>query len=143
VPFEFAPQRAIRNAARYGCAEKSDRALNLRVEVKSKNGTVIVIEDDGVGVQTKQSEQGSGQGLALHSAMLAVVGGTLAVEPRAEGGTRVTMRQKDDNGQDRIKRTLGHGFVCSIRCCPLFSLRVRGVVGVCVFGGVRPSSLRY
>jgi len=29
------------------------------------------------------------QGLALHSAMLAVVGGTLAVEPRAEGGTRV------------------------------------------------------
>ncbi len=32
---------------------------------------------------------GAGEGLALHSAMLAIVGGTLLAEPAGEHGTRV------------------------------------------------------
>jgi nitrate/nitrite-specific signal transduction histidine kinase len=56
----------------------------------------IVIEDDGIGLhKTNLAEQESGQGLALHSAMLAVVGGTLAVEARAEGGTRVKIKTEE------------------------------------------------
>jgi signal transduction histidine kinase len=97
----YAAREAIRNAARHGRGDQSTRALNLRIGVKRQTSEVskssevsIVIEDDGVGLhKTKLAEQGSGQGLALHSAMLAVVGGTLAVEPRAEGGTRVEIRQ--------------------------------------------------
>ncbi len=87
----YAAREAIRNAARHGRGEDATRALNLRIAVRAQTSEIsIVIEDDGVGLhKTELMEEASGQGLALHSAMLAVVGGTLAVEARAEGGTRV------------------------------------------------------
>jgi signal transduction histidine kinase len=93
----YAAREAIRNAARHGRGEDAARALNLWIAVHAQTSEVsIVIEDDGAGLhKTDLAEQASGQGLALHSAMLAVVGGTLAVEARAEGGTRVTIRQFD------------------------------------------------
>jgi signal transduction histidine kinase len=57
------------------------RPLHLRVEVAWRDGLEILIEDDGVGFGTAgPSTADSGQGLALHSTMMAVVGGTLAVE---------------------------------------------------------------
>lgn len=88
----YAAREAIRNAARYGRGDTAGRALNLWIAVQPTRPVSIVIADDGIGLhKTKLIEQGSGQGLALHSAMLAVVGGTLAVEPRAEGGTRVVL----------------------------------------------------
>jgi signal transduction histidine kinase len=88
----FAVREAIRNAARYGRDGDSARPLHLYLAVLWRDGLKILIEDDGVGLhKTESAAQGSGQGLALHSAMLAVVGGTLAVEPLAGGGTRVTL----------------------------------------------------
>ncbi len=88
----YAAREAIRNAARYGRGANSARSLNLRVQARWSDRLMILIEDDGVGLQSaERSEQGSGQGLVLHSAMLAVIGGTLAVEPMADGGTRVTL----------------------------------------------------
>jgi signal transduction histidine kinase len=52
----------------------------------------IVIEDDGVGLETTgQSQRGNGHGLALHSTMLAVVGGMLAVESKPGAFTRVAL----------------------------------------------------
>ncbi|MCI0477477.1 MAG: ATP-binding protein, partial [Anaerolineales bacterium] len=88
----YAAREVIRNAARYGRGDTAERALNLWIAVRSTCPVSIVIEDDGIGLhKTKLIEQGSGQGLALHSAMLAVVGGTLAIESRAEGGTRVVL----------------------------------------------------
>ena len=99
----YAAREAIRNAARHGRGGDATRALNLRIAVRktskvSQTSEVsLVIEDDGVGLhKTELTEQGSGQGLALHSAMLAVVGGTLAVEARAERGTRVVVRMTTD-----------------------------------------------
>lgn len=85
----YATREAIRNAAQHARAEKSDRALNLRIEIT--RGLCIIIEDDGVGVQANPLAQKNGHGLALHSTMLAVVGGTLSLERRPSGGTRVTI----------------------------------------------------
>jgi len=94
----YAAREAIRNAARHGRGDDATRALNPRIAGQMQTSEVsIVIEDDGAGLhKTRLAGQGSGQGLALHIAMLAVVGGTLAVEPRAEGGTRVEIRMRDE-----------------------------------------------
>jgi hypothetical protein len=94
--FFFAAREAIRNAARYGRDASRNRALNLRVAIETRGAFQIAIEDDGIGLHTQrvnsETLQGAGQGLALHSAMLAVIGGALAVTARAEGGTRVTIK---------------------------------------------------
>ena len=87
-----ATREAIRNAARYGRGGDAKRVLRLQVQIVWARGLQIVIDDDGVGLRKANlSEQGSGHGLALHSAMLAVMGGTLSVEPRAIEGTRVSI----------------------------------------------------
>ena len=52
----------------------------------------IVIEDNGVGLDSTQHlPGGSGNGLALHSTMMAVVGGRLATESIPHEYTRVTL----------------------------------------------------
>ena len=86
----FAACEAIRNAARHG--RDGDRALHLRVAIQTRASLQIIVEDDGVGPQNARlGEQGSGQGLAMHSVMLAVIGATLSVEAVASRGTRVTI----------------------------------------------------
>ncbi len=87
----YAARESVRNAARYGRGGEAGRALNLRIEAGYSDGLKIMIEDDGVGLQTHPTQPGTGHGLALHSAMLAVVGGRLSVERVAGGGTRVTL----------------------------------------------------
>jgi signal transduction histidine kinase len=90
----YAAREAIRNAARHGRDEGPDRPLNLRLMVSWHNGLEIAIEDDGVGMASRSGESG-GHGLALHSTMMAVVGGTLAVESTPGAYTRVTLRLPD------------------------------------------------
>lgn len=88
----FAARESIRNAARYGRNGNSARALHLVVSVDCHNGLEITIEDDGVGFgATSVASEGSGQGLALHSTMMAVIGGTLTVESVPAAYTRVTL----------------------------------------------------
>jgi len=83
----FATRETMRNAARHS------RAKNLQVHIAQENGLTIQVEDDGIGASGGAfiAQRGAGQGLALHSAMMAVIGGTLAVEPREGSGTRVTI----------------------------------------------------
>jgi len=45
-----------------------------------------------VGPTPGRGDEGRGHGLALHGAMLAVIGGTLRVEGEAGRGLRVTLR---------------------------------------------------
>jgi signal transduction histidine kinase len=53
-------------------------------------GLEILIEDDGVGLEAQDGlDEGRGQGLALHSTMMAVIGGSLALESLADVYTRV------------------------------------------------------
>jgi signal transduction histidine kinase len=87
----FAAREAIRNAARHG---RSDPAhpLILTIEIIWRDGLLITIADDGVGFAGSRPANtgGAGQGLALHSTMMAVVGGVLTTERIGER-TAVTL----------------------------------------------------
>jgi signal transduction histidine kinase len=88
----YAAREAIRNAARYGRGKQTNRALHLTIAATYQNGLVLSIEDDGVGIGNPSAPpQRSGQGLALHSTMMAVIGGTLTVESTAGCYTRVVL----------------------------------------------------
>jgi signal transduction histidine kinase len=62
----------------------------LDISICWRNGLEITIEDNGVGLAAPSSG-GNGQGLALHSTMLAVVGGSLSVESELGRYTRVLL----------------------------------------------------
>jgi signal transduction histidine kinase len=88
----YAAREAVRNAARYGRDGDPARLLHLRVTARAKHGLELTVEDDGVGMAASRPDGvGSGQGLALHSTMMAVVGGSLATESVTGKYTRVTL----------------------------------------------------
>ena len=87
-----AAREALRNAARHGRGGSLARPLHLRVAMAWRDGLELAIEDDGVGLNgASPSGAGSGQGLALHSTMLAIIGCTLTAETAPAGGTRVVL----------------------------------------------------
>lgn len=73
-----AAREAIRNAAKHGRGKDSPRALQLAVCARYKDGLVVEIWDDGVGLTS--AANGGGQGLQLHSTLMAVIGGALTLE---------------------------------------------------------------
>jgi signal transduction histidine kinase len=88
----YAAREAVRNAARYGRDDDPMRPLHLSVSASTKDGLELTVEDDGVGMSASTRDNGgSGQGLALHSTMMAVVGGSLATESVPGKYTRVTL----------------------------------------------------
>lgn len=88
----YAAREAMRNTARYGRDPASPNPFCLAVTVSGRNGLEIRVEDNGIGLSAPApSQNGAGQGLALHSAMLAVVGGSLAVDSRPGAYTRVSL----------------------------------------------------
>jgi signal transduction histidine kinase len=86
----YAAREVIRNAAKHGRSNLF-APLHLKLIFTAQDNLELVIEDDGVGLATGTGAGGSGQGLALHSTMLAVVGGTLAVESASGAYTRVIL----------------------------------------------------
>ncbi|MDQ3816019.1 MAG: hypothetical protein M3347_19090 [Armatimonadota bacterium] len=93
----YAAREAMRNAARYGRHGEADRPLHLRIALLWRDGLEIVIEDDGVGLEASGSSAGgSGHGLALHSTMMAVVGGQLSTESAPGQFTRVVLTLPQD-----------------------------------------------
>lgn len=103
----FASREAVRNAARHGRREGAGAQLRLSIGLKYQNGLVMTIEDNGAGFAIGEegnlgpsslthepaasSDGGSGHGLALHSTMMAVIGGVLSVESARGQYTRVTL----------------------------------------------------
>jgi signal transduction histidine kinase len=87
----FAAREAVRNAARHA---RGDSPLHLKFSVSGRPGFRVIIEDDGVGMGPTQAHaiEGSGQGLALHTTLMAVVGGTLGIETQPGSFTRVTLQ---------------------------------------------------
>lgn len=93
-----AAREALRNAARHA-RRGSDGPLRVQIglSVPRPGGLALTIEDDGAGwsvgagVDGPGPTSGTGQGLALHATMLAVVGGTLTVESEAGAFTRVQL----------------------------------------------------
>jgi signal transduction histidine kinase len=87
-----ATREAVRNAAQHGRHSESDHPINLHIGIGWVNGLVIRIQDDGIGFDpTIKNGEKSGQGLALHSTLMAVVGGSLAIDSMA-GKTQVILK---------------------------------------------------
>lgn len=96
----YAVREAMRNAARHGRSDNPQRSLTLNLSIAQQNGLHIQVQDNGVGlppVPDTQAAHGvahplhSGNGLAMHSTLLAIVGGELAVTSAADGGVCVTI----------------------------------------------------
>ncbi|MBE2223094.1 MAG: hypothetical protein IAF02_16245, partial [Anaerolineae bacterium] len=84
----YAAREVVRNAAKYGRAG-NNKPFTLCIDANWHDGLHLQIEDNGVGLDTVTDEKGSGQGLALHSTMMAVVGGTLETDSVRNQYTRV------------------------------------------------------
>ncbi len=92
----YAVREAVRNAAKYGRPEGDSTApLHLTIQVACEDGLWLVVEDDGVGINSDAPGGYSGQGLGLHSTMMAVVGGELTLESEPGVYTRVTLRMPE------------------------------------------------
>ncbi len=86
----YAAREVVRNAARHARPTGSNLPLRLEARLDWNEGLEIVIQDNGVGLDNASVAQaGSGQGLALHSTLLAVIGGSLSVESEPGAYTRV------------------------------------------------------
>ncbi|MFT7587740.1 MAG: signal transduction histidine kinase, partial [Cellvibrionaceae bacterium] len=94
----YAAREALRNAAKHGHGYDNKRPLNIQISGRldaDGQGLQLVIQDDGVGlVQTvpEPNRNGAGQGLTLHSTMLAVMGGQLRVDNNPAGGVQVVIQ---------------------------------------------------
>ncbi len=86
----YAAREVVRNAAKHGRGGVAERPLNLAITMQSQEQLTITINDDGVGLGNSETA-GSGQGLALHSTMMAVIGGTVIVDTAAHQFTRVVL----------------------------------------------------
>jgi len=88
----FAAREAMRNSARHGRA--GDMLPTLKIAVNQRAlGWEIVIEDDcPTNPEIQRKVPSSGQGLALHSTLMAVIGGELSFEQVPGEFTRVVLR---------------------------------------------------
>jgi hypothetical protein len=97
---------AIRNASRHARGRDLHRRLTLHIAIAADDrGVSVTVADDGVGPRTAGSERAAGEsgapeglatstrsGLLTHSALLTLIGGSLAVQPGVVGGTTVALR---------------------------------------------------
>jgi signal transduction histidine kinase len=97
----FAAREAIRNAARHARPDGSSAPLRLCIAMThQQEGLEIKIEDNGVGFNSlATSSSGSGAGLALHSSLLAIIGGALEVDSTAGEFTCVRIHLANSLGQ--------------------------------------------
>jgi signal transduction histidine kinase len=86
----YAVREVVRNAAKHARGGKGERPLSLTINMQHTDQLSITITDDGVGLGNSEVF-GSGQGLALHSTMMAVIGGEVVVDTVAHQFTRVTL----------------------------------------------------
>ncbi|MFN2195911.1 MAG: sensor histidine kinase [Anaerolineales bacterium] len=90
--FFFAAREAMRNAARHGRTLGDPRGLRLKVSMYWENGLTVSIEDNGKGMPPAGAYSGEGgQGLSLHSTMMAVINGSLQLESSPGEFTRVIL----------------------------------------------------
>lgn len=81
-------REAVRNAARH--ARTPGRPLTLTIAAtRQARQLLVTVADDGGGPLRR--DNGSGQGLALHSTLLSLIGGTLALDQIDGTGVRVTL----------------------------------------------------
>jgi signal transduction histidine kinase len=95
----YAAREALRNAARHARPAGDHRQLHLSISLDWCDGLELRIEDNGVGLAfSGPGSSGSGSGLALHSTMMAVINGSLALESAPGEYTRVVLRVPETPG---------------------------------------------
>jgi signal transduction histidine kinase len=88
-----AAREAVRNAAHHGRQSDSDFPINLSIAIAWQDRLMITIQDDGIGFDTSSKNADiRSHGLALHSTLMAVVGGSLAIESIAGKKTKVILK---------------------------------------------------
>jgi signal transduction histidine kinase len=93
----YAAREAIRNAVRHGGSSEGSQPLRLTLEFAWEKGLKITVEDNGVGLQPSQPVDANNslpkdsRGLALHSTLMAVIGGSLTLESNPGVFTRLTL----------------------------------------------------
>lgn len=102
---------AVRNAGRHARGDDLHRQLRLRVRLMADAQTVTAqVSDNGVGLAspsgssvgatapaTTSPQAGARSGLLTHSALMALVGGSLSVRGDDDGGAVVTIRAPRDS----------------------------------------------
>jgi signal transduction histidine kinase len=91
----YAAREALRNAARHGRGDNPARPLHMTLAVRGREGLQITLTDDGVGLAVAPATSGTGQGLALHSTLMAVIGGGWGIESTPGEFTEVTLSVPD------------------------------------------------
>jgi anti-sigma regulatory factor (Ser/Thr protein kinase) len=88
----YAAREAIRNAARHGRRLDAGAELHLTISARVDAEFALTIEDDGVGFDAPRgTSEAGGHGLALHTTLMAVVGGSLTIESVPGTSTRVRL----------------------------------------------------
>ncbi len=86
----------MRNAVKHAGWQQAAAPLYLRIRARWKDGFELSVEDNGGGASSSSDAQlGSGQGLTLHSTLMAVIGGSLEMESTPGVSTRVILRIPD------------------------------------------------
>jgi signal transduction histidine kinase len=85
----YAAREAVRNAARHARQPDQPAGVRLLISAGVREGRLqLTIADNGPGLP---QTPGAGQGLALHSTLMAVAGGSLTLETTPGSGTRVLL----------------------------------------------------
>lgn len=88
----YAAREAIRNAARHARGAGLAAALKLVVRLRWQGGLQLQVEDNGIGIPHRAApEPTGGEGLALHSTLMAVINGSLSIASEAGQFTRLTL----------------------------------------------------
>ncbi|MCP4168349.1 MAG: hypothetical protein GY759_20990 [Chloroflexi bacterium] len=85
----YATRELVRNAAKYARSDAQIDALHLMIAVQAGDKEFrLTIEDNGIGFKQEQAE---GHGLALHGTMMAIAGGSMALESTPDRMTRAQL----------------------------------------------------
>jgi signal transduction histidine kinase len=90
----YAAREAVRNAAQHARAhgQAGENPIDLMIAANWVDGLTVTIEDNGRGIAHALTEASQeGHGLALHSTLMAVLGGSLSVESVPGSFTRVIL----------------------------------------------------
>lgn len=95
----YAIREIIRNSAKYAKNKENNLVLNISSFIISDE-LKIIIQDNGQGINPEhKSESGSGQGLKLHSTMLAIIGGYILIETERNKQKKKTTSKLVDNDE--------------------------------------------
>ena len=88
----YAAREAIRNAARYGGKENSLPFLKISIKKQTQRWIIMIENDCKEDPADPSAKLGSGQGLAIHSTLMAVIGGELSFDQVPGKTSRVTLQ---------------------------------------------------